>query len=275
MSRCHFVCQLENFPTTVSPELWDVIEPLFSGHKSKTRPIQADLRRILSGIFYLLKTGCQWALLPREFGAKSTCYYWFKKWITADENGHCTLHEAHRVLAAHLRKTARKQEHPSTLIVDGQCVQNTFSAPKGGFHGGKKIKGILRTVAVDSLGLLHAWHVGQANQDERGAALQALAIAPDLSRLETVLADAGYTGENFADKVFLTCPGDVEVRILKRNSTAFRLQPIRWVVETFFAWLGHCRRLDKNHEKSAKTSCSWMVFASLFRMVKAIGKDIG
>jgi putative transposase len=63
--------------------LWECIKPLVSENKEGKvgRPRSVNFRKILSGIFYVLRTGIQWQALPRElFGPPSTVYYWFSRW---------------------------------------------------------------------------------------------------------------------------------------------------------------------------------------------------
>jgi transposase len=66
----------------ISDKFWTKIKPLFPFPKPKKKPgrPRKDDKRILSGIFYLLRTGCQWKSLPRFYGAPSTVHDRFQEW---------------------------------------------------------------------------------------------------------------------------------------------------------------------------------------------------
>ena len=72
--------------TKISDELWDKISELLPDGKPKNtvgRPI-IPFRKVLDGILYVLRTGCQWKMLPSEFGSGSTCHRRFQQWIQLD-----------------------------------------------------------------------------------------------------------------------------------------------------------------------------------------------
>lgn len=132
------------------------------------------------------------------------------------------------------------------------------------------MSGIKRHIAVDTNGLPHAILVTTANVTDRNGALQMfLANTTTLKNIENVLADAGYTGENFAaaTKEILGCT----VEIAKRNELhTFAVIPKRWVVERSFAWLEKCRRLWKNCERKINTSLQMTVLAFLVLLLKRL-----
>ena len=136
--------------------------------------------------------------------------------------------------------------------MDSQSVKNTDSAEQKGYDAGKKVSGIKRHIAVDTQGLPHATHVTTANVTDRAGALAMFdQRRDDLSLVQNVLVDGGYTGEPFAAGVQSLLGASVEV--VKRNEMhTFVVLPKRWVVERSFAWLEKCRRLWKNCGKKAK-----------------------
>ena len=80
--------QSKNVPTItkVSDELWDKIKTELPYEKPKDtigRPI-IPYRKVLNGILYVLRTGCQWKMLPSEFGSGSTCHRRFQQWVQLD-----------------------------------------------------------------------------------------------------------------------------------------------------------------------------------------------
>ena len=72
--------------TKISDELWDNIIDLLpyeKPYKTIGRPI-IPFRKVLDGILYVLRTGCQWKMIPKEFGSGSTCHRRFQQWIQVD-----------------------------------------------------------------------------------------------------------------------------------------------------------------------------------------------
>jgi transposase len=89
----------------------------------------------------------------------------------------------------------------------------------------------------------------------------------DLQSVKNVLADGGYTGEQFADEVLSTLGATVQ--IAKRNELQrFEVIPQRWIVERSFAWLEKCRRPWKNCERDLNTSLQ-LVHLAFLRLVLA------
>ena len=147
-------------------------------------------------------------------------------------------------------------------------MKNTDSAEQKGYDAGKKVSGIKRHIAVDTQGLPHAIAVTTAEVTDRSGALQALHRSkPHLDRVESVLADGGYTGRPFAEEV-KNCIG-ATVQIVKRNELhAFTVLPKRWVVERSFAWLEKNRRLWKNCERKLNTSLQFLHLAFLVLLLR-------
>ncbi len=154
--------------------------------------------------------------------------------------------------------------------MDSQSVKNTDSAGNKGYDAGKKVSGIKRHVAVDSQGLPHAIHVTTADVTDRAGALAMFEQSrADLSRVQNVMADGGYTGKPFAATVQNLLGASVEV--VKRNELhTFVVLPKRWVVERSFAWLEKCRRLWKNCEGKLNTSLQMVVLAFTVLILKRL-----
>src|SRR5215204_6378271 len=68
------------YPTDLSDAEWNYIKPHLPAPKGLGRPRTHDLREILNAIFYILKSGCAWRLLPRDFPPWETVYWWFRRW---------------------------------------------------------------------------------------------------------------------------------------------------------------------------------------------------
>jgi transposase len=151
------------------------------------------------------------------------------------------------------------------LIIDAQSVKNTDTAGLKGYDAGKKVSGIKRHIAVDTLGLPHAIAVTTAEVTDRKVALQALQrCKPDLSRVQSLLCDSGYVGKPFAQGVKDILAEHVTVQIAKRSELhTFKVMPKRWIVERSFAWLNQNRRLWKNCERWLNTSLQFVHLAFL------------
>ena len=118
---------------------------------------------------------------------------------------------------------------------------------------------------MDILGLPHTIMVTTANVTDRKGAIDMVDYYCDvtdrLSMLKKILADGGYTGENFANSIKTLSAAEVE--IVKRNELhTFAVLPKRWIVERSFAWLDKCRRLWKNCER--KLHNSFQMFSLAF-----------
>lgn len=155
-------------------------------------------------------------------------------------------------------------------IVDAQSVKNTESARQKGYDGGKKISGIKRHIIVDTNGLPHAISVTTANVTDRDGAVEAIeANKKHLKKVKKILADGGYTGKPFAEKVRKILKAETE--IAKRNELhAFAVIPKRWVVERSFSWLEKCRRLWKNCERKLNSSLQMIVLCFMRVLLKRI-----
>jgi transposase len=152
--------------------------------------------------------------------------------------------------------------------MDAQSVKNTDTAEHKGYDAGKKVSGIKRHIAVDTSGLAHAIAVSTAHVTDRSGAVQMInAERTDLSQVEGVLVDGGYTGELFAAEIKAAIGARVEVAKRSQLHT-FAVMPKRWVVERSFAWLEKCRRLWKNCERKLSTSQQMVVVAFMSLLLK-------
>lgn len=166
------------------------------------------------------------------------------------------------------RAKCDRRKKTTFLIVDAQSVKNTDTAMEKGYDAGKKISGIKRHIAVDSQGLPHALCVTTANVTDRDGAVTACSIyQEELSDVENVLVDGGYTGEPFAVKIHDILGATVEVA--KRSELhTFKVMPKRWVVERSFGWLEKCHRLWKNCERSLCSSLNMVCLAFIALLLR-------
>lgn len=252
---------MHKYPSDISREQFEIIREDLENARKHTRPRKVDLYDVFCAILYVLKSGCQWRMLPSDFPKMSTVYWYWGIWTEEREDGSSLLEEVLKKLVKKARLKAGRSEKTSFCILDAQSVKNTDSAREKGYDAGKKVSGIKRHIAVDTNGLPHALHVTTANISDKAGAVQLIGREKDnLSHTQAFLCDGGYIGKPFAEAVKALTNADVQ--IVKRNELhTFAVIPKRWVVERSFAWLEKCHRLWKNCERKLHTSLLMVVFA--------------
>jgi putative transposase len=215
-----------------------------------------SLRQVINAILYVLKTGCQWRQLPREFPAWTAVYYYFSSWSC---NG--TWKRLHHLLRARLREQYGRHKHPTAGCLDSQSVKGTTVPGPRGFDAGKLINGRKRHILVDTLGLLLVVVVTVASvQDRDGARLLLRQLPGHCKKLRKIWVDGGYSGRLVAwvAERFKFC---LAVVLRPKQTRQFVLLPRRWVVERTFGWLNHSRRLSKSYERLTRTDETWVYIA--------------
>lgn len=262
---CH---KTPGYPSDMTDEQWAIIEALdINRHWGPGRPLRLELRAIINAILYVLRTGCAWRYLPKEYPNHNSVYYHYHKWCW---NG--TWERVNTALRERVRQAAGREAQPSLAIIDSQSVKTTEVGGEHGFDGGKKVNGRKRHILVDTMGNLLKVLAHAANIGERAGGEQLLLTVPEAlwSRLEKILADGGYDGANFQAWVKATCGVDLEISLRPRDKKGFVLVPMRWVVERTFAWLGRYRRLSKDFERLTQNSEGMVYLASISRLLRRL-----
>jgi transposase len=242
------------YPSDVTDEQWALVEPLIPVYPGG-RPRKTSTRDVLDAILYLLRTGCQWRYLPKDFPPRSTVWRYFDEWR---HNG--TLEIIHDALRQKVRKREGKKATPSAGSIDSQSVPTTEGGERRGADAHKKVKGRKRHLVVDTLGLLLAVAVTGADADDGAAAPQALAqlTREEFPRLRLLWADSKY--HNYGLYAWLDEHAHYGIEVVSRpkGTKGFVPLPKRWVAERTIAWLRRCRRLTVDREKTV-LSCEAMI----------------
>jgi putative transposase len=248
-----------HYPSDITDEQWALIEPHIPVYPGG-RPRKTDTRDVLDAILYILRTGCQWRYLPVDFPPKSTVWRYFDEWRhdgTLD-----TIHDALRRKA----RTMEKPYHPrTTASVDSQSVDTTSGGEQRGRDNAKDVDGRKRHIVVDSMGLLLAVLVTAASVDDGRAAPELFARlgGQPISQVRRMFADSKY--HNLKLYEWVEANADYKMTIIGRpeGKKGWVRLPIRWTVERTFAWLGRCRRLSKDRERSVRSSESFVKLAMI------------
>ena len=112
------------YPTDMTDVQWEAMSRLIPPAKDGGRPREVDMRSLLNGLFYLVRTGCAWRMLPKEYPPWQTVYYYFARF---KRDG--TWERIHDLLRTRVRHKSGKQKQPTAAIIDSQSVKTT---EKGG-----------------------------------------------------------------------------------------------------------------------------------------------
>ncbi|HSX28161.1 MAG TPA: IS5 family transposase [Candidatus Saccharimonadales bacterium] len=252
----------KSYPSDVNREQFELIRPILESARRQTKPRILDLYEVFCGVLYVLKSGCQWRMLPSDFPKWRSVHAYFQIWSQAKEDEPTTLETAlKKIRVGMVRQSSGRTGTTSFCIIDAQSVKNTDTAREKGYDAGKKVSGIKRHIAVDTQGLPHAIHITTANVTDRAGAVEMVTQwQENLTNVTNVMVDAGYTGEPFANSIQEILGATVEV--VKRSELhTFAVIPTRWVVERGFGWLEKCRRLWKNCERKLTTSLQMVLLA--------------
>jgi putative transposase len=245
---------MTNYPTNVSNSQWQIISKFLDVERSR----KYELREIVNASFYLVKTGCQWRLLPGDFPKWQTVYYYFSVWKKNE-----IWEQIHESLVEEIRKIAGKNEEPTVGIIDAQSVKSTLvSSQSKGFDAGKKIKGIKRHIIVDTLGLILAVVIQSASMQDRDGAISVIdKLIENWKKVIKIFADGGYAGK-LINKV--KARFKIKLEIIKRNELhVFKILPKRWIVERTFSWIDTNRRNSKNYERLNDTSVAMLHISAI------------
>ncbi len=260
------------------------------------RPRTHDTREILNAIFYILKSGCPWRLLPKDFPPWESVYWWFGRWRMDG-----TFERLNAALSERVRSRLGRNPLPSGGIADSQSSKSTgVGGEQRGYDGNKKVRGRKRHLLVDTEGLVLKAKVHSAKvPDQDGLRLLLKSARTGLSHLSHLWLDAGYEGRGrrWAEEVMGLSveivrkpPKPVAEEVAKRWAREWAKEgkkvdwqglmpprgyvalPRRWVVERTFSWLGQNRRMSKDYERLCASAEAFIYAAMIRLMVRRLAR---
>lgn len=269
------ICSLfvRMYETSLTDAHWALIAPFIPPPKTGGRPRTTDARAVVDAVLYLLKTGCQWRQLPKDFPPWQTVYRFFTTWRRKG-----VWRKLHYHLYEKVRVTIQKRHpQPSLLVIDSQSVKTgkNASIKSRGYDGGKKVKGRKRHMVVDTEGLLVDVSVTPANMhDTKGGQKALLKVAKRrkfVKRVKRILGDKGYQGSPFSDWVRKKLGAVVETsENLAQKVKKFVPAKTRWVVERSHAWVGDYWRLTTDRERNVVNSMTFTRIAFIRVMLRRL-----
>jgi len=261
----------DRYSSDMSDAEFVLIAPLLPAAKARGRK-RTDPRIILNALFYLIRAGCPWRLLPKDFPPFTTVQNQFYAWR---DSGGWTQILAILVMAA--REVEGRQAAPTAIVVDSQSVKTTEAGGPRGFDAAKKVKGRKRQIAVDTIGLPITCQITTADVQDRDALEPVLKDVHRKSPFVTMaFVDSGYQGGEAQRAAFEA--SRIAITVVKRTDKqikGFVVLPKRWVVERTFGWVNRARRLSKDFEATIESALAWLQIALSFLIIRRLARNSG
>ncbi len=239
----------KRYPSDLTDEEWERIAPLLPKPAKRGRKRDVDLREVLNAIRYMTRSGGGWRMLPKDFPAWQTVYWWFRRFVRL-----MLFRTIHDIALMMDRERQGSEASPSAGVIDSQMVKAPAPGAERGFDAAKKTPGRKRHVVVDTDGRLLMFNLTPADlSDSAGAQAILGAIRKRWPWIKHLFADGAYDRTQLMDKaVFL----DFVIEVVRRidKEPGFKVLPRRWVVERTFGWLTRWRRLVRDYEQRIDVS---------------------
>jgi len=253
------------YPSELTNRQWQLIRQLLPPRARRGRwPI--DRRRVINAILYVVRTGCQWRMLPKDFPNWSTVYGIFWRWRNDG-----TWERIHDALREKVRRAEDKKSTPTVAILDSQSIRTAEGGEERGYDAAKKITGRKRHLAVDTLGMLLAVVVHRADwQDQDGACGVIRKLDQKFCRLKVLFGDSAYGRSGLPAWTLKTFGWILQTVLRPVGVKGFVVLPKRWIVERTFAWIARYRRHSRDYEKTTASSQALIYLAMINLMTKRL-----
>ena len=239
---------LPSYPTDLNDLEWAVVDEILGGPPKLGRPPRFARRAVLGAIFYMVRTGGSWRLLPHDLPPWRIVYYYFARW----RSRRTSLKSSTMRCATPHGSRAEKKKAPTAAILDSQSVRTISPGRSARLRCGRRSVGRKRHLLVDTEGLILKGPTctPRACKIATGPRWFLIRSTRLLAKLELIWADGSYAGDKLADAGWprlLWGSALCRLEIVRRNDAqkGFHVLPRRWVVERTFGWLNNFRRLQQ------------------------------
>jgi transposase len=269
------------YPCGLTDSEWEQVQAIFDPPRAAGRPPKYPRRQMLDACIYVLRSGCSWRMLPKDFPPWDAVYRTFRRWLARG-----LFEQMYDALRKLWRARQRRAPDPTGAILDSQSVKTSPQGGPKGYDAAKKIKGRKRHLVTDTLGLLIAVLVTAASTQDRDAAIPVMDLATHkVPGIKKLWVDSGYAGQR-ADQMRKRYSFEVDVVRHPANRSVgrwhegqlplwqrpegFVVLPKRWIIERTNAWNDRPRRMNKDHDRSLAVSTAWIWLAEGRRLLRRL-----